>query len=91
MTDMVDNGLSCDEARERFDDILRRVIDDRERVVLSRDGRPIAAVVPIEDLEFFEAIEDQLDAEEARRAKEEFLRSGEPAIPWEKIKADLGL
>jgi hypothetical protein len=47
--------------------------------------------VPIEDLNFLEASEDQLDAEEFQRAKEEFERSGKPTIPWEKIKAELGL
>lgn len=90
MNDVVDS-LPCADARERFDELLRRAVKDKDRVVLTRRGKPVAALVPIEDLELLEAIEDRLDADAFRRAKEEFERSGEPAIPWEKIKAELGL
>ncbi len=92
MTDVASPAsLPCAEARERFDELLKRAVKDKDRVVLTRRGKPVAALVPIEDLEFLEAIEDRLDAEEFQRAKEEFEQSGEPAIPWEKVKADLGL
>lgn len=91
MPDTAAKDLPAAEARERFDDLFKRAADDKERVVLTRGGKPAAAIVPIEDLEFLEAIEDRLDAEEYRRAKEEFERSGEPAIPWEKVKQELGL
>jgi prevent-host-death family protein len=84
-------SFSCSEARERFEDLLDRAVKQKERVVLTRRGRPVAALVPITDVEFLEAIEGRLEAEEYRRAKEEFERSGEAAIPWEKIKAELGL
>jgi prevent-host-death family protein len=91
MNDIVEQSLSCAEAQAHFDDLLKRAAKHKERVVLTRRGKPVAALVPIEDLSFLEAIEDQLDAEEFQRAKEEFERSGEPSIPWEKVKADLGL
>jgi prevent-host-death family protein len=83
--------LSCAEARERFEDLLDRAVKQKERVVLTRRGRPVAALVPITDVEFLEAIEGRLEAEEYRRAKEEFEGSGEAATPWEKFKAELGL
>jgi prevent-host-death family protein len=91
MNDIVEQSLSCAEAQAHFDDLLKRAAKHKERVVLTRRGKPVAALVPIEDLSFLEAIEDQLDAEEFQRAKEEFERSGKPSIPWEKVKADLGL
>ena len=47
--------------------------------------------MPIEDLSFLEAIEDQLDSEEFQRAKEEFERSGEPTIPFEQVIRELGI
>jgi prevent-host-death family protein len=83
--------LSCTEAQEHFEDLLDRAVKRKERVVLTRRCRPVAALVPIGDVEFLEAIENLLDAEEYRHAKEEFERSGEVAIPWEKIKAELGV
>jgi prevent-host-death family protein len=83
--------LSFAEAREQFEDLLDRAARQKERVLLTRRGKPVAALVPIGDVVFIEAIEDLLDADEYRRAKEEFEHGGEAAIPWEKIKAELGL
>jgi prevent-host-death family protein len=56
-----------------------------ERVVLRRGRKPVAAVVPIQDLDFLEKLEDRIDVEEARR------RLNEPTIPWEQVKRELGL
>jgi prevent-host-death family protein len=83
--------LSCSKARNQFDDLLDRTVKQKERVLLTRRGKPVAALVPIGDVAFLEAIEDLLDADEYRRAKEEFEQGGKPAIPWDKIKAELGL
>lgn len=91
MSDIAEAGLTAEEARDRFDEILKRAADDEDRVVVTRGGKPVAAVVPIADLEFLEAIEDHLDAEEYRRAKEEFEQSGEPAIPLEEVVRRLGI
>ena len=82
--------LSCAEAQQHFEDLLHRAVKRKERVVLTRRGRPVA-LVPIGDVEFLEAIENLLDTDEYRHANEEFERSGEAAIPWERIKAELGL
>ena len=91
MNDMAERSVACAQARERFDDLLERAVEHKDRVVLTRRGKPVAALVPIEDLNFPEAIEDQLDAEEFQRAKEEFERSGEPAIPLEEVVRKLGI
>ena len=91
MNDMAEHSVACAEAKESFDDLLARATKHKERVVLTRRGRPVAALVPIADLEFLEAIEDRLDAEEFRRAKAEFEASGEPAIPLEEVVRRLGI
>jgi prevent-host-death family protein len=91
MNDAAENTIACAQARDQFDDLVERAAKHKERLVLTRRGKPVAAILPIEDLNFLEAIEDQLGAEEFQRAKEEFERSGEPAIPWAKVKAELGL
>ena len=91
MNDMPEHSVACTEAQAQFDDLLERAAKRKERVILTRRGKPVAALVPIEDLNFLEAIEDRLDADEFERAKDEFERSGEPTIPWEKIKAELDL
>ena len=73
-------------ARQQFADIINRSAYAKERIVLTRRGKDLAAVVPIEDLKLLEEIEDRIDLEAARKALKE---SG--SIPWEKVKAELGL
>jgi prevent-host-death family protein len=78
--------VSTVEARERFSDIINRAAFGKERVVLTRRGKELAAVVPIEDMKLLEELENRLDVEAARQALKE-----EGTIPWEKVKAELGL
>ena len=77
------------EARRDLAEIVNRVAYRGERVRLVRHGREVAAIVPIEDVSLLEAIEDELDLAAAREA----LADPENAatIPWEQVKADLGL
>jgi prevent-host-death family protein len=77
--------LTTSTARTEFADILNRVAYAGERVILHRHKKPVAALVPIEDLEILEQIEDRADLDEVRK------RLKEPAIPWSKIKKELGL
>jgi prevent-host-death family protein len=73
-------------ARERFSDILNRAAFGKERVLISRRGKRLAAVVPVEDLDLLESLEDRIDLDDARaRLKEK------GSIPWAKVKKDLGL
>jgi prevent-host-death family protein len=76
-------------AREQFADLLNRVAYGHERVRIVRRGRGLAAVVPIEDLALIEALEDELDLEDVRRALAD--PGNRMPIPWEKVKAELKL
>jgi prevent-host-death family protein len=75
------------EARDNLSDLVNRSSYGKERIVLTRRGKGVAALVPMEDLEILERIEDHLDYEAAAEALEE---KGE-AIPWSKVKQTLGL
>ena len=79
------NKLSASEARQNFSDILNRAAFGRERVLVHRGKKPIAAIIPVEDYDFLEELEDRIDIQVARK------RLNEPTIPWTKIKKDLGL
>ncbi len=81
--------LSTVEARENFSDLLNRSAYGKERVVLTRRGKGVVAVVPIEDLNLLEALEDRLDLEDIEKALAD--PENKKAIPWEKVKKDLGL
>ena len=76
---------------ESFSHSLSRVVTKSERVVVHRRGKAVAALIPLEDLALLEELEDQKDVEDYRAAKEEWERDGRKTVPWEKIKADLGL
>jgi prevent-host-death family protein len=82
--------ISTVEARERFSDVVNRAAYGQERIVLTRRGKPLAAVVPIEDLEWIEELEDRIDIEEARAALKEAREEG-GTISAEALKAELGL
>jgi prevent-host-death family protein len=81
--------LNTTEARENFADVLNRVAYAKDRVRITRRGKQIAAVVPIEDLEYIERIEDEIDIREAMKALEDARKHG--TIPWEDVKKELGL
>ncbi len=60
-------------------------------VYLTRRGRRVAAVVDAEDLDrLIAAAEDLADLTAAAAARAE-IASGQPPIPWEDVRADLGL
>jgi prevent-host-death family protein len=82
-------SISTVEARERFSDVVNRAAYGRERIVLTRRGKALAAVVPIEDLEWIEELEDRLDIEAAKAALADAREHG--TIPWEELKRKLGL
>jgi prevent-host-death family protein len=76
-------------ARKNFSDLINRVAYGKDRVVLTRRNKPLAAVVPIEDIALIEEIEDREDLKAARAAMRDIRRNG--AIPWTHIKKELGL
>jgi prevent-host-death family protein len=77
------------DARAQFSEIINRAAFAKERVTLTRRGKEIVAVVPIEDVKLLEALEDKIDLEEAREALSEAKRKG--AKSWDKIKKELGI
>lgn len=79
--------LSTTKARGAFSDIINRVSYGGERIVLERRGKDVVAMVPVEDLNLIEELEDRMDLAEAMRR----LREEPETIPWEKVKARLGL
>jgi prevent-host-death family protein len=77
--------LAASEARGSFAEALNRVAYQGERVVMHRRGKPVAALVPLEDLAILEALENERDLAGARKALRE-----KGSVPLEKLKAELG-
>ncbi len=64
------------EARGRFADLLSRVAYGGERMVITRHGKPLAALIPAEDLQLLERLEDEGDIRAAQGALSEAKRKG---------------
>ena len=82
-------SFNSGEARRNFSELLSKAAYAKKRTVLTRRGKKVAAIVPIEDLEIIEALEDSIDYEEAKKALKDVKKHG--TIPWGKLKSELGL
>jgi len=80
-------SVTISQARQGLSDIFDKVAFGRERIVVERRGKQRVAIVPIEDMEALEALEDKLDLELAVKALEE---PGE-SVTLDELKAELGL
>ncbi len=86
------NELTVTEARARLSDVVDEARVAHTPVFLTRRGRRIAAVIDAGQLaELIEAAEDLADIRAAAAARAEVAESGDGPIPWEQVKADLGL
>jgi prevent-host-death family protein len=50
--------VTVSEARQRLAELLGQVEHGHEQVTITRHGRPVAAIVTMEDLSFMESAED---------------------------------
>jgi prevent-host-death family protein len=79
--------ISSAEARENLDEVINRVAYWDERIVLTRQGKALVAMVPIDDLEALDRFQDYLDGQLADEAWEEYQREG--GVPIEVIRQEL--
>lgn len=83
--------LASGRVRQEFSETINRVAYGRERIMLHRRGKNLAALIPVEDLALLEALEDRLDVEDAGRILAQARARREKPIAWEKAKKKLGL
>ncbi len=81
------DSISTTGAREHFAKVLNLVTNAKDRVRITYHGKQVAAMVPIEDLEFLERLEDEIDIREAQKVLADPRDQG--AIPWEDAKKEL--
>ena len=81
--------LAMNEVRAHLADALNRVAYGKERLVVHRRGKALAALVPVEDLEAIERIEDEIDTREADKALRAYRKSRKAAVPYEQVRKRL--
>ncbi len=82
-----DHAVSLAEARARLADLLQRADDTGPVEVRSATGELLGVLVAPGDWRLYRQLEDERDHQLIEQARDE---PGEP-IPWEQVKAELGL
>jgi prevent-host-death family protein len=78
------------EARTKWRDLLDDIFSGDSDVIIERNGKPIAAMIPAAD---YRELQDELDdlraARRAAIAYEDWKRNPEGSIPWDEMRANL--
>ena len=74
---------------EDFLQMVHRANIDKERIVITTHGQPVAALVPIEDLRALEEFEEAQDVLDAKTALAESEKDG--TVSLRELKEQLGL
>lgn len=76
---------SASKAQSNFAEIVQRATHKKQRIVVSRRGKEVAAVIPIEDLRLFERLlEEREDREDVQEAERRLADPAEAPISYEK-------
>lgn len=80
--------LNTVDAKEQFTDLINRVVHSKERVIITRRGQEIAAIIPLEDLMLLQEAQDKHDLREAIDALKEIRSMG--TVTLDQLKEDIG-
>lgn len=80
-------SISTIDAKEEFSELINRVHHNKDRIVLTRRGKEVAAIVPIEDLLVLDASQNKSDLQEAVEALKEARHQG--SITIDKLKDEI--
>lgn len=81
--------LNTADAKEQFTDLINRVVHSKERVILTRRGQEIAAIIPLEDLTLLQEAQDRHDLKDAIDALKEVRNVG--TMTLDQLKEDIGI
>jgi len=90
MREIEEPSVRAEDAKGKFAEALRRAAKNKERVVVTRRGKPIAVVMPLRDARLLDDLEDRMDAADLRTALAEWERTGKKSKPLGKVLRDLG-
>lgn len=74
-------SINTADAKEEFSELINRVTHNKERIILTRRGKDIAAIISIEDLALLQEIQNKNDLNEATEALNEARKRGTISLP----------
>lgn len=80
--------MSTIEAKEQFSEMINRVSHHKERIVLTRRGKEVAAIISLDDLKLLQESQDRQDLREATEALKEARSVGLTSL--EELKDEVG-
>lgn len=80
--------ISTIDAKEEFSELINRVSHLKERIILTRRDKEIAAIIPMEDFLQLQASKDKNDLNEAIEALKEARQQGTFSLDELKEKLD---
>ena len=78
--------VSIVDMRKHFAEVINRATYKKERFVLMRHNKPVVAIVPMEDYELLEALEDRIDTDDALAVLRDPARE---FLDWDEVKVEL--
>ncbi len=82
--------IKSGEARAKWRDLLDQVLTGNGDVVIERNGKSIAVMIPAVDYEQIrETLEDMRAVREAAASYEEWKNAPSVARPWDEVDAEL--
>lgn len=84
--------ISISTARAQLSELVAQVTETGEPVFLARHGRRTAAIIDADVLDqLVELAEEMQDVRATEAARAELAERAATPIPWDEVKADLGL
>lgn len=82
------NTIAVTNARGQLSELINKVAYAKERISLTRQNKPVAYLISVEDMQLLEMLEDKSDILELEQDRESLK---EPAVPLDEVKKELGL
>lgn len=85
---MTTTSINTADAKEEFSELVNRVSHYKERIILIRRGKEVAALVPIEDLHNILESQSKTDLQESVEALKEARAQG--TLSLDELKEEIG-
>lgn len=80
--------VSTIDAKEEFSELINRVSHNKERIILTRRGKEVVAIIPLEDLHHIQQSQNKSDLDDAVEALREARNNG--TTPLVDLKSEIG-
>ncbi len=81
--------ITTAEARKNMAELLNRAAYGGERFVVTRHGKELVAIVPVEDATLLERLRTLLEKRDYEAALEAVTKLG--TVPWDEVRRELDL